>query len=52
LEPERPDLDAYLAMVDEFGARAVLDVGYGMGTFSCLLEGRGIGVGMVRRLLR
>ena len=28
LEPDRPDLEPYLAMVDEFGARSVLDIGY------------------------
>ena len=25
LDPDRSDLDAYVAMVDEFGARSVLD---------------------------
>jgi len=37
LEPDRSDLDAYAAMVDEFGAHTVLDVGCGTGTFACLL---------------
>jgi ubiquinone/menaquinone biosynthesis C-methylase UbiE len=37
LEGERYDLDPYLAMVAEFGARSVLDVGCGTGTFACLL---------------
>jgi hypothetical protein len=27
LDPDRSDLDAYAAMVDEFGARSVLDIG-------------------------
>jgi len=44
LEPERPDLEPYLAMVEEFGARQVLDVGCGTGTFACLLAERGIDV--------
>jgi len=44
LEPLRPDLVAYNALVDEFGARTVLDVGCGTGTLACLLAGRGIDV--------
>jgi SAM-dependent methyltransferase len=40
----RDDLDAYAALVDEFGARSVLDVGCGTGTFASLLAGRGIAV--------
>ena len=44
LEPDRPDLEPYLAMVDEFGARSVLDIGCGTGTFACLLVQRGIDV--------
>ncbi|ADB34560.1 Methyltransferase type 11 [Kribbella flavida DSM 17836] len=44
LEPERPDLLAYLAIAEEVRARSVLDVGCGTGTFSCLLAGRGIEV--------
>jgi SAM-dependent methyltransferase len=42
VEGERDDLDPYLAMVSEFGARSVLDVGCGTGTFACLLAERGI----------
>lgn len=44
LDPDRSDLDAYVAMVEEFGARSVLDVGCGTGTFACLLAGRGLEV--------
>ncbi|MFB6816757.1 class I SAM-dependent methyltransferase [Streptomyces sp. NPDC056347] len=44
LDPDRGDLDAYLAMVREFGARRVLDIGCGTGVFALLLAGHGIGV--------
>ncbi|MGC9671475.1 class I SAM-dependent methyltransferase [Planosporangium sp. 12N6] len=44
LDPDRSDLDVYLAIVGEFGARSVLDIGCGTGTFACLLAGRGIEV--------
>ncbi len=44
LDPDRRDLDAYLAMVDEFGALSVLDIGCGTGTFACRLAQRGISV--------
>ena len=43
-EGERADLGHYAALVDEFGARSVLDVGCGTGTFACLLAERGLDV--------
>jgi SAM-dependent methyltransferase len=44
LDPDRSDLDPYVALVDELGARAVLDIGCGTGTLACLLAGRGVAV--------
>jgi SAM-dependent methyltransferase len=44
LDPDRSDLDAYLALVSQLGAHSVLDVGCGTGTFACLLVQRGIEV--------
>jgi prevent-host-death family protein len=44
LDPDRSDLDAYVAMAEEFGARGVLDIGCGTGTFACLLARRGLSV--------
>jgi SAM-dependent methyltransferase len=44
LDPDRSDLDAYVAIVDEFGASSILDIGCGTGTFACLLAGRGLTV--------
>jgi SAM-dependent methyltransferase len=44
LDPDRSDLDAYAAMVDELGAHSVLDIGCGTGTFACLLARRGLTV--------
>ena len=44
LDPDRSDLDAYVAMAAGFGARAVLDIGCGTGTLACLLARRGVQV--------
>lgn len=44
LDPDRGDLEVYAAIVDEFHARSVLDIGCGTGTFACLLAGRGVEV--------
>ena len=44
LDPDRSDLDAYLALAAELGAREVLDVGCGTGTFALLLADRGLAV--------
>jgi SAM-dependent methyltransferase len=43
-EPDRGDLEVYAAIAAEFGARSVLDIGCGTGTFGCLLAGRGMDV--------
>jgi SAM-dependent methyltransferase len=44
LDPDRSDLEVYAAMAAEFGARSVLDIGCGTGTFGCLLAARGFSV--------
>ena len=44
LDPDRSDLDAYVDIVEELGARTVLDLGCGTGTFAVLLAGRGVDV--------
>jgi ubiquinone/menaquinone biosynthesis C-methylase UbiE len=44
LDSDRSDLDVYLSMVRELGARSVADIGCGTGTLACLLAKEGIEV--------
>lgn len=44
LDSDRSDLEVYAAMAAEFGAREILDIGCGTGTFGCLLASRGLAV--------
>ncbi|TCC39574.1 class I SAM-dependent DNA methyltransferase [Kribbella sindirgiensis] len=43
-EPDRVDLEHYVAMVGEFAARRVVDVGCGTGVLACLLARDGVDV--------
>lgn len=42
LDSDRSDLDAYLAMAEEFGVGSALDIGCGTGVFALLLAERGV----------
>jgi SAM-dependent methyltransferase len=39
--PDRPDLDPYVAMADEFGARSIIDLGCGTGNLASRLAALG-----------
>ncbi len=44
LDPDRSDLDVYAALASELGARHVVDLGCGTGTFALRLADCGLAV--------
>jgi ubiquinone/menaquinone biosynthesis C-methylase UbiE len=44
LDSDRSDLDMYMSIARELGARSVVDIGCGTGTFACLLAKEGFEV--------
>jgi 2-polyprenyl-3-methyl-5-hydroxy-6-metoxy-1,4-benzoquinol methylase len=44
IDGDRRDLDHYEAILDEVGARSVLDIGCGTGVLGCRLSAQGITV--------
>ena len=44
LDPDRSDLDVYVSIARELGARSAVDIGCGTGTFACLLAEEGLDV--------
>lgn len=44
LDSDRRDLDVYMSIAQRLGARSVVDVGCGTGTFACLLAQEGLEV--------
>ena len=44
LDPDRRDLDVYVSIARELGARSAVDIGCGTGTLACLLAEEGLDV--------